>query len=294
MSIQFSKIVAGVMKWGVWGENLTQSQLENIIEGSIELGVTTFDHADIYGHYTEESNFGQVLKAKPSLRQQMQIVTKCGICLITPNRPQYQIKSYDTSKAHILTSVENSLRDLGTDYIDALLIHRPDPLMNADEIAEAFTQLKESGKVLHFGVSNFSPAQFDLVDSRFSLTINQIEASLLHLAPFLDGTLDQCQQKRTIPMAWSPLGGGKLLQGDTNDERITRIREVALPLAQKYNIALDQLLLAWLLQHPSGIIPVLGTSKLERVKAAIAATNVSLSREDWFRLWSASTGVEVP
>jgi predicted oxidoreductase len=282
------------MKWGVWGENLTQTALENLIEGSLALGVTTFDHADIYGHYTEEDNFGRVLKVKPSLRQQMQIVTKCDICLITPNRPRYAIKSYDTSKAHILQSAENSLRALGTDYLDALLIHRPDPLMNADEIAEAFTTLRDSGKVRHFGVSNFSPYQFDLLNSRFPMEINQIEASILHLNPFLDGTLDQCQQYQTLPMAWSPLGGGKLYGDAADDAQVLRIRSVSEALGIQYNCTSDQILIAWLLRHPSGIAPVLGTSKLARIESAVAAQHIVLSREDWFKLWSASTGVEVP
>jgi predicted oxidoreductase len=292
--MKISKIVAGVMKWGVWGENLDTAALERLIEGCIEIGVTTFDHADIYGHYTEEARFGEVLKKKPSLRQQMQIVTKTDICLITPNRPQYSIKSYDTSKAHILQSVENSLAALGTDYIDALLIHRPDPLMNADEIAEAFQQLKESGKVLHFGVSNFQPSHFALLNSRFPLTINQIEASALHLTPFLDGTLDQCQQYRVLPMAWSPLGGGNIFDKNSTDERILRLRKTIVSLGEKYNCTSDQVLIAWLLLHPSGIAPVLGTSKLERVKSAVEAQKITLSREDWFSVWSASTGVEVP
>jgi predicted oxidoreductase len=292
--IKISNIVAGVMKWGAWGENLSYSALEQLIEGCIEIGVTTFDHADIYGHYTEEANFGRVLKTKPSLRQQMQIITKCDICLVTPNRPQYNIKSYDTSKAHILQSVENSLRELGTDYLDALLIHRPDPLMNADEIAEAFTLLRDSGKVLHFGVSNFLPHHLNLLNSRFPIEINQIEASALHLTPFLDGTLDSCQQHRIVPMAWSPLGGGKIFSDTNDDAKIIRVRKTTATLAQKYNCTSEQILIAWLLRHPSGIIPVLGTSKLERIKTAFDAQKIVLSREDWFSLWSASTGVDVP
>jgi predicted oxidoreductase len=288
-----SNIVAGVMKWGVWGENLSNTALEKLIEGAIDLGVTTFDHADIYGHYTEEAHFGNVLKTKPSLRQKMQLVSKCDICLTTPNRPAYTIKHYDTSREHILQSVENSLTALGTDYLDALLIHRPDPLLNADEVAEAFTTLKQEGKVLHFGVSNFPPSQLSLLNSRFPLEINQIEASVLHLVPFLDGTLDQCQEHRIVPMAWSPLGGGQLLM-PSDEPRIVRVQQCLDDLASIYNATRDQILLAWLLKHPSGIVPVLGTSKLNRIAAAVAAQDIALSRQDWFKLWTASTGTDVP
>jgi predicted oxidoreductase len=288
----FSRIIAGVMKWGVWGENLNTAQLEALITESIENGVTTFDHADIYGHYTEEAHFGAVLGAQPSLRQKMQLISKCGICLVTPNRPQHNIKTYNTSKEHIIASVENSLRNLQTDYLDALLIHRPDPLMQPAEVAEAFTILKQSGKVLHFGVSNFTPSQVALLDAFFSVEINQIEASVLRLEPFSDGTLDQCMVKKIRPMAWSPLGGGVLVS-DKADERVERIRNKTAELAEKHNATADQILLAFLLKHPAQIDVVLGTTKIERVKAAVAAMSISLSKEDWFSLWAASVGREV-
>jgi predicted oxidoreductase len=288
----FSRIIAGVMKWGVWGENLTNAQLEALVTESIENGVTTFDHADIYGHYTEEAHFGAVLGAHPSLRQKMQLISKCGICLVTPNRPQHLIKTYNTSKEHIIASVENSLRNLQTDYLDALLIHRPDPLMQPSEVAEAFTALKQSGKVLHFGVSNFTPSQVALLDAFFPIEINQIEASVLRLEPFSDGTLDQCIVKKIRPMAWSPLGGGVLVS-EKGDERIERIRTKTAELAAKHNGTADQILLAFLLKHPAQIDVVLGTTKIERVKAAVAALAIELSSEDWFSLWAASIGREV-
>jgi len=289
----FSPIAAGVWKWGTWGHDLdTQAQLK-LIEVCIEEGITTFDHADIYGHYTDEERFGKALAIKPSLRRQMKLVTKCGIKLITPNRPGHKIKSYDTGRKHIIQSVENSLRALQTDYIDVLLIHRPDPLMDADEIAETFSWLQRQGKVLHFGVSNFTPFQFSLLQDRFPLVTNQIEASILRLEPFLDGTLDQCQRFRIVPMAWSPLGSGRLFTGE-KDERTQAILQVACQLGQVHNAAVDQILLAWLLRHPAGIVPVLGTAKAERIRSAKGALQVQLSREEWFELWQASAGKEVP
>jgi predicted oxidoreductase len=289
----FSRIIAGVMKWGIWGENLSSAQLEALICGSIESGVTTFDHADIYGHYTEEARFGNVLGTQPALRQKMQLISKCGICLVTPNRPQHRIKSYNTSQAHLIESVENSLRALQTDYLDALLLHRPSPLMQPEEIAAAFTALKAAGKVLHFGVSNFTPSQVTLLDSCFPVEINQIEASVLRLEPFSDGVLDQCIVKKIRPMAWSPLGGGALVS-EKSDERIERIRAKTAEIATRYNATADQILFAFLLKHPSQMDVVLGTSKIERVQSAVAAQNIPLSNEEWFELWSASAGRDVP
>lgn len=290
--MSYSSIIAGTMKWGTWGAKFNTAVYEQMIKDCIATGVTSFDHADIYGHYTTEEEFGRVLKQDSSLRQQMQLITKCGIQMVSPNRPQHKIKSYDTSFEHIIESVETSLENFSTDYIDCLLIHRPDQLFNADEVAKAFAQLKQQGKVLHFGVSNFRKWQVDLFNSRFPVEVNQVECSLLQLNPFIDGTLDQCQQHHIIPMAWSPLGGGNLF-ADTDDEQNKRIIAVANFLAEKYQSVPDVILLSWLLTHPSGILPVLGTSRIERIKAAVAATQIKLEREEWFMLWRASTGKEV-
>jgi predicted oxidoreductase len=287
-----SNVIAGVMKWGTWGAKFDSAAYEHIIKESINLGVTTFDHANIYGDYTTEAEFGNVLRKEPSLRKQMQIITKCGICRPCANRLQFKIKSYDTSFKHIIESVETSLENLGTDYIDVLLIHRPDFIMNADEVAEAFTQLKQQGKVLHFGVSNFTPSQVRMLNSRVKVEINQIQASLTYLHPFIDGTLDQCHELGIIPMAWSPLGGGNIF-AETDDERILRILAVANILSTQYNTTPDVILLSWLYKHPAKIIPVLGTTKPERIKTALEANSINLKREEWYMLWRASTGKEV-
>jgi len=289
----FSRLIFGTMRLGIWGANMNTSQYEKITQKSIDLGVTTFDHADIYGHYTTEGEFGKMLKKQPSLRQKMEIITKCGIKMVTSNRPNHKIKSYDTSKARIIESAENSLKELSTDYIDLLLIHRPSPLMQPDEIAEAFTQLRERGKVRYFGVSNFTPSQFSMLNSRFELVTNQIETSINHLAPMTDGTLDQCIEKRIKPMAWSPLGGGKVFT-DLEDVAVQRIRKVGMELMEKYSATgLDQILLAWLLKHPAGILPVLGTTKIKRLEAAVNALKIELTEEEWFELLEASAGSEV-
>jgi len=287
----FSRLIAGTMKWGSWGAQFTQADYLRLIEGCISLGVTTFDHADIYGHATTEAEFGAALAEVPSLRPRMQLITKCGIRLIRPQRPDRQIKHYDTSKEHIIESVHQSLQRLHTDYIDLLLIHRPDPLMHPDDIAEVFTSLQGQGKVLHFGVSNFMPSQVEMLRSRFPILVNQIEVSILHLDAFTDGTLDQCLTHRLIPMAWSPLGGGQLFGVDS--DRHKRITAVAEILGEKYEAGGDQILLSWLLRHPSGMLPVLGTSKIERIQKALLATRIHLTTEEWFLLWRASTGKEV-
>lgn len=288
----FSRIVAGVMSWGVWGADFSVKKTEKYINQCLELGISTFDHADIYGHYTTEKLFGDATKGSSSLREKMQLISKCGIKLTTPNRPDHAIKSYDTSKAHIIESVEKSLENLQTDYLDALLIHRPSPLMYPEEIAEAFEQLHEQGKVLHFGVSNFTASQLDLFSASIPLITNQIEVSLLERAPFTDGTLDKCLEKGIVPMAWSPMAGGRLFSNEPNEQDL-RIRKVAAPLQEKYNIGLDQLLTAWLMKHPTDIIPVLGSTKIERLKAATEALDIHLTREEWFSLLEAAEGSEV-
>lgn len=288
-----SRIVFGTMKWGDWGWKLRTRAITQLIEESIENGVTTFDHADIYGHYTTESDFGKALKVRPDLRGNMEIITKCGINLVTPNRPQNKIKSYSTNKEHILTSVDNSLKVLNTDYIDLMLIHRPSPLMHPDEIAEAFNTLRAAGKVRHFGVSNFTPAQFEMLDSRIKLVTNQVEGSILHLPPFLDGTFDQCITKRISPMVWSPLGGGNLFT-EQGEIRTQRIQKAAQSICERCgDIGLDQIYLAWLLKHPAKILPILGTARIDRVQAAISALDIQMTDEEWFSLWEASAGKEV-
>lgn len=291
--LQLSPVIAGCMKWGQWGVKFSTAQYFHLIEDCISNNITSFDHADIYGDFTVEEEFGHALKQKPSLRQQMQLITKCGIRRHTPNRPENKIHSYDTSKEYIIKSAERSLLNFHTDFIDLLLIHRPDPLMHPQEIAEAFSQLKQQGKVLHFGVSNFTPSQMDMMMKAFPVEFNQLEVSVLKLEPFHDGSLDKCIEHNIRPMAWGPLGSGRL-HNDDNDERNKRILAVATMLAEKYNVGIDQILLAFIFRHPASIIPVIGSTKIERLKSAYDAAQLSIEREEWFMLWRASTGHEIP
>lgn len=291
--LQLSPVIAGCMKWGQWGVKYSTTQYRQLIEECISSNITSFDHADIYGDYTVEEEFGEALKQNPALRKQMQLISKCGIRRLTPNRPAHQIHSYDTSKEHIIASAERSLKNLHTDYLDLLLIHRPDPLMHPDEIAEAFFKLKKEGKVLHFGVSNFTPSQMDMMVTGFPVEFNQLEVSVVHLDPFHDGSLDKCIQHKIRPMAWGPLGSGRL-HTDDGDEKSNRILAVANMLAKKYNAGIDQVLLAFVTKHPAAIIPVIGSTKIERLQSAYDAVAINLEREEWFMLWRASKGHEVP
>ena len=293
MNIDLCPVIAGCMKWGQWGVKYSTKEYLRMIEECLALGVTSFDHADIYGDYTTEEEFGNALKQAPSLRNQIKLITKCGIRRLTPNRPQHKINSYDTSKQHIISSVENSLTHFNTDYIDILLIHRPDPLMHPAEIAEAFSILKQDGKVLHVGVSNFTVSQTAMMHSQFTVEFNQLEISILNMEPIHNGQLDQCLELGITPMAWSPLGGGNIF-AHSDDERIRRVVAAASILAKAHQVSPDQILLSWLFMHPSSIIPVVGTSKIERIKKAMEATEVKMTREEWFMLWRASTGHEVP
>jgi len=249
--LHFSRLVHGHWRLAEW--NLGPAKLLDLMQFCMEeQGITTFDHADIYGDYTCEALFGEALALQPSLRSKMQIVTKCGIKLLSSNRADHSIKHYDTSKAHIIASVERSLKNLQTDYIDLLLIHRPNPLMDPAEVAEAFVELKAAGKVRAFGVSNFLPAQFRNLSSYlpFPLVTNQLEISVSHVDAFSDGSLDLCQENRIAPMAWSPLAGGELFHA--THEKALNLKKTLQKLAEETNAqSIDQVMYAWLLHHPS-------------------------------------------
>ena len=282
--------IVGCMRWGVWGENFTTKQYEQIIDHCLSIGLNVFDHADIYGHYTTEADFGNALKGNTSLRDKIQIITKCGINMLTPNRPHHQIKSYDTSASHIIKSVEQTLQNFHTDYIDTLLIHRPDILIDVEEVANTITMLKQSGKVKSFGVSNFTTGQVALLNKYIPVEHHQVEISVTHLNSFDDGVLDQCQLENIEAQSWSPMGNGLFTE---HNEKHARILETATALSSIYNCSVNQILLAFLYTHPSNIVPVIGTTKFERIAEAKIAKDIELKREDFYKLWSASTGKEV-
>jgi predicted oxidoreductase len=284
------KPIVGCMRWGVWGENFTTSQYEQIINQCLAIGLDIFDHADIYGHYTTEADFGHALKGNTSLRNQIKIITKCGINMLTPNRPHHAIKSYDTSATHITKSVEQSLQNFHTDYIDTLLIHRPDILMHVEEIAATITTLKTAGKIKSFGVSNFTTSQVALLNKYIPIEHHQVEISVTNLNAFDNGVLDQCQLENIEAQSWSPMGNGIFTE---KTEQHTRILSEAESLAKTYECSVNQILLAFLYAHPSQIVPVIGTTKFERIQEATKAMEIELTREDFYKLWTASTGKEV-
>lgn len=289
MAFKLSPIVAGMWRLREW--KLDTPGLVRWIEQAIELGITSFDHADIYGGYGVEPEFGEALAASPGLRERLQIVTKCGIKLVSTARPAHAIKSYDSSRAHVLASVDQSLRALRTDRIELLLIHRPDLLMDPDELAATFGELRAAGKVLHFGVSNHSPSQFALLHRRLPLVTHQIELSPLRMGALADGALDQAVDLQLPPMIWSPLAGGQLLTAQ--DEQARRVRPVLETLARDWGVSAATMAYAWVRRHPSRPIPITGSRRIEALREAVASLDVRLSAEDWYRVWQASMGREV-
>jgi len=286
---ELSRIVAGMWRMSEWA--MSVEARVGFIERCLELGVTSFDHADIYGGYGVESLFGDALRLQPSLRARIEIITKCGIKLVSPQRAQHAIQHYDTSAAHIVNSVEQSLRQLGTDHLDVLLIHRPDPLMDFDEMAHTFEGLRQAGKVLHFGVSNFSRHQFEALNKRISLVTNQVEFSPLHTAPMFDQTFDGLQDLGVSPMIWSPLAGGRLFNG--SEAHADNLRLVIKGIADELGQPFASVVFAWIMQLPSRPVPLTGTGRIEAIAVAVAGTRFTLSKADWFKILRAARGHEV-
>ena len=274
---------------------MSSSELLNLTQQTIALGVTTFDHADIYGDYSCEALFGDALKLNPGIRKNIEIITKTGIKLLSYKYPERTIKHYDYSFDHIVASVENSLRNFGTDYIDLLLLHRPSPLFDPEDVARAFSFLKQQGKVLHFGVSNFTPIQFEMLQAHTDepLVTNQIEISPYCLEHFDNGNIDYLLKENIKPMAWSPLAGGNLIhpQDEKGVSILQELKKVAEELGAE---SIDQVIYSWLLTHPVHILPIVGSGKIERLKAAVSAAKINMAPEQWFSIWTASTRQEVP
>ncbi len=290
---EFSQFIAGYWRLMEW--NMTPQQRLTFLKQHVELGITTCDHADIYGNYECEAAFGEALKLDPSMRDSIEIVSKCGIRLPSAPSGDIALPHYNTTTDYIVSQAEQSLKNLHTDHLDLLLIHRPDPLMNVDDIAEAFTRLKQDGKVKHVGVSNFTTSQFDLLQSRldYPLATNQLEISPVNMTALHDGSLDQMQQHRIAPMAWSCLGGGSLFNGQ--DEKSKRLRaELEIIAAEVGAEGIDQIVYAWVLALPSKPLPIIGSGKIERVRQAIRSADITLTRQQWFRIWVASNGHNVP
>lgn len=276
------------MRWGIWGANHSVKEIQKLIDVCVEENITTFDHADIYGSHTTEELFGNAWKDMDLKRENLQFISKCGIVMNSDKKPS-ALKYYNYNKDYILNCVDESLSNLKTDYLDTLLLHRPSPLMNPEVIAEAFTVLKNAGKVKEFGVSNFSVSQFELINQYVPLVTNQIEISVNEISSFENGILDQLMSKGLRPTAWSVMGS---YFSDQSDENI-RIKKVIVELCDKYNAEENQILLAFILKHPSKIIPVIGTSKAETIITLSQTLQIDLDLEDWFRILESIRGKEV-
>lgn len=290
---EISRIVHGHWRLASW--KMSDRELLKLTGQAIESGVTTFDHADIYGDYTCEKLFGDALNLKKSFRREIQLITKCGIKLVSDRAPARKLKYYDYSFDHIVASVDSSLRNFRTDYIDLLLLHRPAPFFDPAEVARAFAYLKQSGKVLHFGVSNFNPMQLDMLNACTDekLVTNQVEISPYCLEHFENGNMDYFLKIGIKPMAWSPLAGGRLL--NPQDEKGRRIFQALSEVAGELNVKIiDKVIYSWLLKHPASVIPVAGTGRIERIRHAVDALNVDMSLEQWYKIYTASTGNDLP
>lgn len=285
------------LAYGVWrlseAADTSAQAVAGRIQACLDQGITTFDHADIYGGYSCEALFGAALRAQPGLKARMEIVTKCDIMLLSDQRPDNRVKHYDTSAAHVQASVERSLHNIGVDAIDLLLIHRPDPLMDHHALGACLDSLIQSGKVRAAGVSNFMPWDMELLQSAMKnrLVSNQIEISLMQTRGFVDGQIAHAQRLGVPVMAWSPLGGGRLFG---QDAAALRLRPALQRLASAQGVDETAVAIAWLLHHPARIIPVLGTNDPARIARMQDALRVTLDRQTWFELYSLANGADVP
>lgn len=290
---EFSKLVQGYWRLEAWDMNAQQRL--SFLKAHVEMGISTVDHAAIYGGGNCESLFGEALKLDPTMRDNIEIVSKFGINGIATGSGEKRVSHYDSSKQAILDSTDNSLRRLGVEQLDTLLVHRPDFLMDADQVAEAFTHLKQSGKVKHFGVSNFTASQFDLLQSRLDMPLvtNQVEINPIHFDVLENGVCDQLQQHRVRPMAWSCLAGGTIFSEQT--EQAKRLRETLMTLVEELGAnSIEQVIFAWVLKHPSNPVALIGSGKIDRVTEAVGALALQMNTEQWYRVWVASKGFGVP
>jgi predicted oxidoreductase len=306
-----SPILASRLAYGCWrlagtweSSQVTPERIERghaAVAAACEAGFTLFDHADIYCDGVCERIFGEVLAASTGLREHLVIASKCGIRKAGDPDPRAPYR-YDFSAEHIIRSCEGSLERLGIETLDLYQLHRPDYLCDPAEVARAFSNLKAAGKVREFGVSNFSPSQVTALQRAcpMPLVVNQIELSLFHIAPFTDGTLDQCLTEKITPMAWSPFAGGRLATSagvnmrDADHARKLKVHDILDSLARERRLSRSLLALAFLLRHPSGIVPIVGTTQPDRIREAAQADEVEISREEWYRLYEAANGQRLP
>lgn len=296
--LEFSRVVLGF--WRLLDWNLDTDQLIKFLEECLDIGITTMDHADIYGDYAAEEAFGDALRKRPDLRDKMQIVTKCGLRYkgefpdVWPGE-NARVKYYDYSTAYIKAQVERSIKKLGVDHIDTLLLHRPSPFMNPEEISQAFDELLAEGKVRTFGVSNFLPDEFRMLESYLNVPLitDQVELSPLRMDNLENGVVNLCMEKRIHPMLWSPLAGGRIFTGEGEEE--VRLRATLEEIREEIGAEdIDQVAFAWLFSHPAQMIPITGSGEIGLASRPVEALKYRLTPEQWFMIWTAVKGHKVP
>jgi predicted oxidoreductase len=290
---EFSRLIYGT--WRLLSNQPTAQDINRRLQTCVELGITTIDTAEIYGVYEVEQALGAALALSPGLRDKLEIVTKAGIYIPCKYHPERRTAHYNATGERLVKSLEKSLRLLGTDRVELLLVHRPDWLTRADDTAMGLNALVRDGKIRAAGVSNYTAAQFDLLANRMArpLATNQLEFHLLRMDPIYDGTFAQCEKAGILPMAWSPMAGGRLF--DPSNDAARRIADAAVRMSERYDRAtVEQLAYAWILAHPARPLPIIGTNRVERIRSAAAASEIVLQREDWYALWEAAQGRKVP
>ena len=274
------------MNWGTWGVNHSSDKMSELILSAFNNGINSFDHADIYGGYTTEETFGEAFLKTGINRENVFFISKCGIMYPSEKLP-IKVKHYDYSERHLIQSVENSLKNLKTDYLDCFLLHRPSPLMDISEISNTITRLLEENKIRSFGVSNFTISQMEMFKDKLNISFNQINLSLTNLDSIFDGTLEYMQANNIIPMAYSPLGQYYKTEN-------TRLKEIVDLFSKKYNCSDDQLLISWLIKLPSRVYPLIGTTRVDRINKSLGSLKIDIETSDWFEILEASVGKRVP
>lgn len=290
-NLSLSQVVMGCMR--IADSGLTEAELLRLVEECLDMGVTSIDHAPVYGGYTCEKIFGDaVLRKKPELREKMELITKAGI--VCPGHYGNKTIYYNSTKEEILKEMDESLEKLGTDHVDLLLIHRPDPLADPEETADALETVVKEGKALNVGVSNFMPSQIAMLQSYMSIPLvtNQMELSVKNTENFFNGVVDDALTRKMPLMAWSPLGGGDVFKG--TDEKFVRLRTVLTAVAEQYQTTMDAVMYAWLFTHPAKIAALTGTMNADRIRTAVHASDIQLSYDEWYQILEASRGFSVP
>lgn len=290
-NLSLSQVVMGCMR--IADSGLTETELLRLVEECLDMGVTSIDHAPVYGGYTCEKIFGDaVLRKKPELRKKMELITKAGI--VCPGHYGNKTIYYNSTKEEILKEMDESLEKLGTDHVDLFLIHRPDPLADPEETADALETVVKEGKALNVGVSNFMPSQIAMLQSYMSIPLvtNQMELSVKNTENFFNGVVDDALTRKMPLMAWSPLGGGDVFKG--TDEKFVRLRTVLTAVAEQHQTTMDAVMYAWLFTHPAKIAALTGTMNADRIRTAVHASDIHLSYDEWYQILEASRGFSVP